>query len=93
MTTTDTHTHNGATAAETPELVTLSGPAVAGLVELLDHCHAFLDTDQTARVALEQYCLTAPARISPAWVIDRLAWQALLLRLQLVEQVHEDRHG
>ena len=31
-----------------------------GLVELLDHCHAFLDTHQTARVALEEYCRTAP---------------------------------
>ncbi len=85
--------HTATTAAETPDLVTLSGRAVAGLVELLDHCHGFLDTHQTARVALEEYCLTAPAGVTPAWVIDRLAWQALLLRLQLVEQVDEDRHG
>lgn len=93
MTTTETHTNKGTAAAETPDLVTLSGRAVAGLVELLDHCHGFLDTHQTARVALEEYCLTAPAGVTPAWVIDRLAWQALLLRLQLVEQADEDRHG
>ena len=86
-------TTSGTTTEQPPERVILSGRAVAQLVELLDHCHGFLDTHETARVALEEYCLTAPAGVTPAWVIDRLAWQALLLRLQLVEQVDEDRHG
>lgn len=90
MTTTDNHTD---TAAETPDLVTLSGRAVAELVELLDHCHTSLDTNQAARVELGAYCAEQPPSVTASWVIDRLAWHALLLRLQLAEQADEDRRG
>jgi hypothetical protein len=58
MTTTDNHT---GTAVETPDLVTLSGRAVARLVELLDHCHAFLDTHQGVTAELDEYCTSQPA--------------------------------
>ncbi|GAA3719318.1 hypothetical protein GCM10022204_44330 [Microlunatus aurantiacus] len=80
MTTTDNQTE---TAVETPDLVTLS--AVAGLVELLDHCHAFLDTHQGVTVELDDYCTRQAAAVTSYWIIDQLSWHALLLRLQLAE--------
>ena len=83
MTTTD---GADAAAAKAPDLVTLSGRAVAGLVELLDHCHAFLDTNQTARVELGAYCTGQPDAVTPYWVVDQLSWHALLLRIQLEEE-------
>ena len=90
MTTTD---HHRDTAAETPDLVTLSGRAVAGLVELLDHCHAFLDTHQAVTVELDDYCTSQPAAVTSYWVIDQLSWHALLLRLQLAETGEVADHG
>lgn len=93
MTITNTHTQTGS-AALTPDLVTLSGPAVAGLVELLDHCHAFLETHPTVRTELDAYCDGRSPALTGSWMIDRLAWHAVLLRLQLGEQAVEDRrHG
>ena len=75
--------HTVTAAAESPDLVALSGCAVAGLVELLDHCHAFLDTHQGVTVELDDYCTGQPAGVSSYWIIDQLSWHALLLRLQL----------
>ena len=86
-----THTHTDS-AAESPDLVTLSGRAVARLVELLDHCHAFLDTHQAVTVELDDYCTSQPAAVS-YWVIDQLSWHALLLRLQLAETGEVPEHG
>jgi hypothetical protein len=83
--TTTTDNHTGTAAAETPDLVTLSGRAVAGLVELLDHCHAFLDTHQAVTVDLDDYCTGQSAAVTSYWIIDQLSWHALLLRLQLAE--------
>src|SRR6476659_3822646 len=88
-------TANGgdAAAAKTPDLVTLSGRAVAGLVELLDHCHAFLDAHQGVTVELDEYCTSQPAAVTSYWVIDQLSWHALLLRLQLAETGEVPEHG
>ncbi|GAA3698378.1 hypothetical protein GCM10022204_13370 [Microlunatus aurantiacus] len=88
-----TTNHTATTAAETPDLVTLSGRAVAGLVELLDHCHAFLDTHQGVTVELDDYCTSQPAAVTSYWVIDQLSWHALLLRLQLAEAGDVADHG
>ena len=42
-------------AAEFPERVILSGRAVAQLVELLDHCYAFLDGNEGVQAELREY--------------------------------------
>ena len=64
------------------------------LVELLDHCYAFLDgDDDLARAELREYCLPQPNEVTTLWVVDQLAWHALLLRIQLAEQAAEDRHA
>ena len=81
------------TGEETPDLVTLSGRAVAQLVELLDHCYAFLLDNDLSLSQLREYCRRQPNEVTALWVVDQLAWHALLLRLQLVEQAAEDRHG
>ena len=79
---------------EPPETVLLSGRAVADLVELLDHCHAFLDSNKGVQAELREYCQTQSYHVTTFWVIDQLAWHALLLRVQLVEQAAEDhRYG
>ena len=91
MTITDTNADTS--AAETPDLVTLSGRAVAGLVELLGHCHAFLDTHQAVTVELDEYCTGQPAAVTSYWIIDQLSWHALLLRLQLAETGEVPEHG
>jgi len=90
MTTTN---HTTGTSAEHPERVVLSGRAVAQLVELLDHCHAFLDGNEGVQAELWEYCLPKPYGVTTFWVIDQLPWHALLLRIQLAEQADEDRHG
>lgn len=92
-TTITTGSHGQRAAAPTPDLVVLSGQGIARLVELLDHCHTFLTTSETARDALAGYCTTQPDPIRPAWVVEQLAWHAALLDAQLAEQVEEDRHG
>ena len=78
-------TYTAVAASETPDLVTLSGRAVAGLVELLDHCQAFLDTHQTVTAELDDYCTSQPVVVTSYWIMDQLSWHALLLRLQLAE--------
>lgn len=75
---------------EPPETVLLSGRAVADLVELLDHCYGFLDGNPDVQAELREYCLPKPYGVTSFWVIDQLAWHALLLRVQLVEQSAED---
>jgi hypothetical protein len=90
MTTTD---HADTEAAATPDSVTLSARGVAGLVELLDHCHAFLDTHQGVTVELDDYCTSQPAAVTSYWIIDQLSWHALLLRLQLAETGEGADHG
>ena len=79
--------------AEHPERVILSGRAVAQLVELLDHCYAFLLDDDLSLSQLREYCRRQPNEVTALWVVDQLAWHALLLRIQLVEQAAEDRHA
>ena len=87
-------TASRATAEQPPETVLLSGRAVADLVELLDHCHAFLDGNKGVQAELREYCLPKPYGVTSFWVIDQLAWHALLLRVQLTEQAAEDhRYG
>ena len=81
------------TTAEPPERVILSGRAVAQLVELLDHCYAFLLDDDLSLSQLREYCRRQPNEVTALWVVDQLAWHALLLRIQLVEQAAEDRHA
>ena len=81
------------TTEEPPERVVLSGRAVGQLVELLDHCHAFLDGNPGVQAELREYCLPQPYGVTTFWVIDKLAWHALLLRVQLAEQADEDRHA
>ena len=82
------------TSPETvPERVNLPGPAVARLVVLLDHCHAFLDSHAAAQAELREYCSTQPYEVTTFAVIDQLAWQALLLRTHLVEQAGQDLGG
>jgi hypothetical protein len=76
---------------EPPERVILSGRAVAQLVELLDHCYAFFDGNEGVQAELREYCQTQPYGVTSFWVIDQLAWHALLLRVQLAEQAEEDR--
>ena len=88
-----TNTNTNTSAVQLPDQVALSGRAVARLVELLDHCHTFLDTNRAARVELAEYCSSQPYRVTSYWVIDQLAWHGLLLRAQLAEQADEDRHG
>ena len=88
-----TSNQSATAAAETPDLVTLSGRAVAGLVELLDHCHAFFDTHQGVTVELDDYCSSRPAAVTSYWIIDQLSWHALLLRLQLAETGEGADHG
>ena len=82
-----------AAGGPTPEQVLLSGRAVAQLVELLDHCYAFFLDDDLSLSQLREYCRRQPNEVTALWVVDQLAWHALLLRLQLVEQAAEDRHG
>ena len=86
-------TTSRAITEQPPERVILSGRAVAQLVDLLDHCYAFLDGSPDAQAELREYCLTQPYGVTTFWVIDQLAWHALLLRVQLAEQAAEDGHG
>jgi hypothetical protein len=81
------------TTEQPPERVILSGRAVAQLVELLDHCYAFLLEDDLSVSQLREYCRRQPNEVTALGVVDQLAWHALLLRLQLNEQAAEDRHG
>ncbi len=85
--------HAARTNTETPDLVTLSGRAVAGLVELLDHCQAFFDTHQAVTAELDDYCTSQSAAVTSYWIIDQLSWHALLLRLQLAESGEIAEHG
>ena len=85
MTNTNTNI-DAAAAGQVPDEVALSGRAIIRLADLLDHCHTFLDTHQTARVELADYCNSQPYAVTSHWIIDQLAWHALLLRIQLEEQ-------
>lgn len=84
-------TTSSATTEEPPDTVLLSGRAVADLVDLLDHCYEFFLDDDRALTQLRDYCQTQPTDVTALAVIDQLAWHALLLRMQLVEQAAEDR--
>ena len=78
-----------------PDQVVLSGLAVAQVAELLEHCYAFFLDDDRSLNELRAYCLGQRENVTALWVVDHLAWHAVLLRLQLAEQAAEDRdrHG
>lgn len=86
MTTARTNSTFDASPVRLSDVVALSGRGMARLVELLDHCYAFLDTHPTARFELADYCTDQPDGVTASWVIDQLGWHAALLKLQLVEQ-------
>ena len=81
----------------TPETVVLPGSAVEQLAIVLDHCHAFLDSNPDVQAQLREYCLNQPYEVTTFWLVDRLAWHALLLRVHLDEQAEHgdggDRRG
>jgi len=72
-----------------PETVVLPRRAIEQLAMVLDHCHAFLDDNSGVQAQLREYCLPQPYEVTTFWVIDRLAWHALLLRVHLDEQAEQ----
>ena len=71
----------------------MSGRAVASWSSCWTTATPSSTTTPAVQVELREYCLPQPDGVTAFWVIDQLAWHALLLRIQLVEQADEDRHA